>query len=217
MNVAKLMFDRSDIVRLIIVTGLSAYLVANKGALNNTFERIVAATDQPWINSPKPNASVKAGIVTFSGSGPNGITVEVLENGRIIAESVVKDNSWTAKGKLFGEGETKIFVRQVGGKSKASPAMPITVVGKVSQTTRFTNPIDADYITKGAIVLKGKGKPMDTLSLQYNGRKLDTVKVNSEGIWWKRVWIEFPAESGEFRARSEAEGEIATVYVAGPS
>ena len=211
------MFDRSDIVRLVIVTGLSAYLVANKGALNNTFAKITAAPDQPWIDLPKPGSTVKAGIVEFSGSGPNGVTVEVLENGRIVAEAVVKDRTWKAKGKLFGGGETKVFVRQVGGKSKASPAVPLTIKGSVPQSTRFTNPIDADYITKGEITLKGKGAPNDTLLLSYNGRRLETVKVNSEGIWWKRVWIEFPTESGEFRAKSDAQGEIATVYVAGPS
>ena len=211
------LLEWSDIGRAGVLLSMVTYLVLNRHVLARQVAKVQASPDQPWIRQPADGSTVKAGIVLFEGEGASGSTVEVLENGRIVGVGQSSNGKWLVAGKLFGPGVTRVFARSIGNKAMQSPESTITVTGATKQTLFVTNPIDSDYITPGRLVLKGKGKPNDSIVLFYNGSAIEKTTVNGQGTWMKAVWISHPTERGEFRAVSKAEGEIATVYVEGPT
>ena len=208
-------FRMSDLVRLGVCVLLSAFIFANRSVFSEPVTFAPTTADQPWITSPIARSVVKAGIVTFEGTGPEGQKVEVLENGRVVGEGVVKSNRWKASGKLFGDGETTVFVRAVGGIGKQSPSMKLTVEGQVPRTLAITEPLDNAFLTPGRVMFKGTGKPGESVELTYNGQSFGSVTVNEEGKWWKAVELYQPAEDALLRADCKGQGEIVEVRLSG--
>lgn len=171
------------------------------------------SSDQPWIESPRPESKIDAGKIPFQGTGPAGSKVEIVENGRIIAEAWTgADRKWKAVGKVLGTGKSPILVRVIGGKQ--SPAWMYDIKGQAKRTLFITNPKEDDDIGTGSLTVSGKGTPGDEILLAYGGKAIARIKVGSSGMWAKEIRV-FAQEESFFKAYSQTEGEIVVVFVTG--
>lgn len=201
-----------DIGRCTIILALAVSLFFVRPAHSESPTKPVSP-DQPWIDKPPTTVPLKAGIVTFEGSGPKGRKVEIVENGRVIAEGWCNDHGrWKANGKVLGDGESAVFVRAVDGLQSRSWVYKL--VGHAEPTLAISNPQDDDDIKSGKLTVSGTGKPGDEVLLVYNGRAIQKVTVGNDGKWSTPVNVT-ATEEGTFKAYSKAEGEICEVVVRG--
>lgn len=203
-----------DLCRWGVIVGLVAVLVAFKPAPPN--KPAGPKPGQTWLQTPADGATVQAGIVKFAGTGPKGVKVEVVENGRIVASGLCDaKGEWKASGKLFGTGPTVVFVRPVAFNGRQSRNFDLKVKGRSPQTLFITKPKDNDDLGSGRFTIMGKGKPGDTVILAYARKSIAKVTVAPDGTWEYAAKL-IPDEEGEIRAISKAEGEITLVFVTGP-
>ncbi len=204
--------QKVDISRIVVMAILGTVLLVTRPASSGPMKS--ASPDQPTIDYPSPNSKVNAGITEFKGHGKPSTKIEVLENGRILAEGWVGTNrEWKATGKLRGSGRTAIFVR--GNQGLQSPPFEIVVNGSVSSTLEILKPQDQEYLESGLIEISGKGKPGNEILISYNGRAIGKVNVNESGKWAKTVRL-VSMEQGIFKAYDKSEGEIVIAFTTGP-
>jgi hypothetical protein len=205
----------SDLIRLLILGGLGGFVFVNRAELERLGPTGPMSPEQPWIVTPALLANVSAGLVKFEGTGPTGCRVEVVENGRLVGESWIKDGKWALTGKLFGPGPTSVRARIAGVKGKRSPARHLTVKGHVEPTVAITAPVDGDYIQAGKLNLEGAGKPGDELLIFYNNVVVAKAVANKDHKWSKTIVLSEPKKEGYFKVVSKSESESVLLFVRG--
>lgn len=205
--------EPADGVRFLVMLTVGGYVFINRDLLVRT-DPVWHHPDLPAITRPVRNSAIKAGLVEFEGTGVDGETVEVVENGRIVGISRVQDKKWKVSGKVFGEGPTTVYVRALG-TGLQSALVPINVEGKVEPTLIVLKPADKEFLDPGRTMFKGLAKPGDEIIVSYNGSLKFRTIADAQGHWWKAVDFELPVRHATVRAQSKAQGEIVEVRVTG--
>ena len=125
---------------------------------------------------------------SFSGTGENGATVTLLDEGTAIGTGVVSGGTWSITAPL-SQGSNRITARQTdvaGNVSSASAPLNVTldtiapvVTAVLSDDTGISS---TDAVTSDA-TLNGTGDPEAVVTLTEDGTLLGTANADGTGAW----------------------------------
>jgi large repetitive protein len=132
-------------------------------------------------------ADVNAGLVTVSGQGTPGSTIEVIVDGEPIGTTTVADDgTWSIKAEL-AEGERSISARvadQGAAAELASEALSVTIGPPVAGGNLvILSPLEGAELPAGPISVSGTGDPGTELEVLDSDQVLGETTVASDGTW----------------------------------
>jgi hypothetical protein len=144
------------------------------------------------VSSPTEGQAVASRTVTFTGTGMNGSTVNVLDSAgnRIpgTTAAVVADGAWTTTGTypISAPIAQTAYVNQVtGGSGSGEATVDFTLPSAVFSLT-VTSPADGQTVASRTVTFTGTGTDGSTVNvLDREGNRIPgtTAAVVSDGIW----------------------------------
>ncbi|MGG7510424.1 Ig-like domain-containing protein [Plantibacter sp. YIM 135249] len=137
------------------------------------------------LETPASGALVREDKPTFSGTGDEGASIEVLdENGDLLAPATtVVDGKWSAvPTDALAQGRHIGTIRQVSNGTEST--VPFDFTYRVVQGVSVTAPALDGTVDVARPVFKGKGEPGAAVTVvDSNDQKLVDTTVNEHGDW----------------------------------
>lgn len=159
------------------------------------------------VQTPTASVPVTSKFVTFTGTGADGATVQVLgKSGRpLTAPATVSNGKWTATSNVELASDTYtvdvVQTTGLGVVSKAEPTFTVKAQAPVAQDVRFTGPArDSSVIVKKP-VFSGTGEKGATVIVRGSVRTIATTTVKNDGTW--SVQSEVALDNGPYALTAE--------------
>ncbi len=141
-----------------------------------------ASVEAPVASAPQISAD---GVVTFSGTGTPGSTVEVCTADKCVGRTTVgADGVWTFAVQL-APGAYNFDARAVdaaGAMSVESPSFNV-VLPAPKQSPTLTTPQSGAFIAGNLVTLAGTGTPGAEIEILDKGKVVSTTVVHPDGTW----------------------------------
>lgn len=177
----------------------------------------------PTLLTPAIGSGFGTPTVDFSGTGAPGGLLRLMLGGKALSANPVQigtDGKWFLPGvdlsKLgLSPGNYTLELQALDkadpGRVLGSNSLNFSLPGFSSggRTLAFSEPKDGSQVPAGSFVLRGVGKPGDTLEVFEDNTSLGTVGVNPDGTWTLSVP---PAAAGQhtYRAVGSDQSEAST-------
>ncbi|MEU6134591.1 Ig-like domain-containing protein [Nocardioides sp. NPDC047086] len=141
------------------------------------------APEAPEITSPADGGSTSDTTPTIEGTGEPGATVTVEIDGEEVGTAVVQpDGTWSLEvTDPLAAGEHTVEAVQTDPAGNTSPATTVDFTVTPAAPV-ITSPQDGDSVDKTPDVA-GTGQPGANVTVQVDGKDVDTVRVGDDGTW----------------------------------
>jgi len=135
------------------------------------------------IVAPTVSAEVKDGVLTLTGSGTPGATLQILIDGQPAGEVTVgPDGQWAFNTHLEpGDYQIDVNALDEAGNVAAS-APPITVNVPAAIAAPELDPLTPN-LTAGPLTLTGNGAPGATVQIVVDGQAVGQTEAGPDGAW----------------------------------
>ena len=140
------------------------------------------------VTAPTTGSQLSSRTVTFSGTGNDGSTVNILrtDGSRLVPAVVVTNGAWTAT-YTYAETETReqtVNINQVTGAS-GNGAQSVTFNLPTGQTLVVNTPVEGSTTESRTVVFSGTGNAGSTVNvLDADGNRLaPQARVGDDGTW----------------------------------
>jgi len=148
--------------------------------------------DNPTISAPGGNSCTSTGIVTFTGGGEEGATVELYEGGVLIGSAVVVGGFWSVGPIAFGGGAHTVSARQIGADgliSRLWTAVTFHVDFTAPAAPVITSPLDGAVLTGNPHTITGTAEAFARVQVRRNGFPVALVTADGSGNWSASIFL----------------------------
>jgi VCBS repeat-containing protein len=184
---------------------LSTAIRINVDTLDSTIPDITAVRNDASVGITLDGAT-NDNTPTVSGTGTNGDTVILYNNGVEIGRGLVSNGVWSITSPTLKDGPVSLTVASkdaAGNVSDQSDAFTFTVdtvapgapqIGEVSSSTLVNGVL---YTNDDTPTLTGTGEPGSTITVIVDGLPGVPVQVNNEGVWTWTAPAGTPLDEGD--------------------
>jgi len=146
------------------------------------------------------------GIVTYTGTGQAGATVEVKgKSGRVLATTTVKaDGTWTAVSTMALPAQTYTVdafqSTGIGVKSSSEISFEVKNTTPVAKAVQFTGPARNSTVFTNTPTFSGTGEPGANIKVGGTVRTVGETTVKADGTWTVKSNVALENDSYALRA-----------------
>ncbi|MGH2830773.1 MAG: Ig-like domain-containing protein, partial [Actinomycetota bacterium] len=141
----------------------------------------------PGVFAPAPNQCLNDGMVTLTGTGENGATVEIFENGVSLGVTApIVAGIWVFGPMAYAEGIHALRLRQTGadgipGAFYGAITFRVDTVAPIAPT--ITSPLPGAIFMTSVVPVSGTAEPNTRVIIRRNGIPVGSAITSPSGLW----------------------------------